>query len=63
VVPAGARARMLRTAQQRVVQGAPDPPDPELTVELRRRFKPEVEALSSYLGRDLVAEWGYDGLG
>jgi len=63
VVPAGARARMLRTAQQRLVQGPPDPPDPELMDELRRRFKPEVQALSSYLGRDLVAEWGYDRLG
>ena len=28
--------------------------------ELRRRFKPEVESLSDYLGRDLVALWGYD---
>ena len=31
-------------------------------VELRRRYKPEVVALSDYLGRDLVAEWGYDSL-
>jgi hypothetical protein len=28
--------------------------------ELRRRFKPEVVALSEYLGRDLVTLWGYD---
>ncbi len=63
VVPARARARMLRATQQRVVQGRPEPPDPQLTAELRRRFAPEVVALSSYLGRDLVAEWGYDGLG
>ncbi len=28
--------------------------------ELRRRFKPEVVALSEYLQRDLVALWGYD---
>jgi len=32
-------------------------------LELRKRFKPEVEALSDYLGRDLVAQWGYDSLG
>ncbi len=63
VVPAGARARLLRATQQHVVQGRPEPPDPELMAELRRRFAPEVVALSSYLGRDLVAEWGYDGLG
>ena len=29
-------------------------------VELRRRFKPEVAALSEYLDRDLVGLWGYD---
>ncbi len=28
--------------------------------ELRARFKPEVVALSEYLGRDMVSEWGYD---
>ncbi len=62
VVPARARARMLHAAQHRLVHKAPDPPDPELMAELRRRFEPEVVALSEYLGRDLVAEWGYDGL-
>ena len=29
-------------------------------LDLRRRFKPEVVALSEYLGRDLVALWGYE---
>jgi hypothetical protein len=38
----------------------PEPPDEELVRALRRRFKPEVEALSDYLGRDLVTLWGYD---
>jgi hypothetical protein len=28
--------------------------------ELRSRFKGEVEALSEYLDRDLVAQWGYE---
>ncbi len=28
--------------------------------ELRRRFEPEVVALSEYLDRDLVSLWGYD---
>ena len=32
-------------------------------LELRRRFKAEVSALSEYLGRDLVSLWGYDGVG
>ena len=27
--------------------------------ELRSRFKAEVQALSDYLGRDLVELWGY----
>jgi hypothetical protein len=31
-------------------------------LELRRRFKGEVEALSDYLGRDLVSLWGYDSI-
>ncbi len=34
--------------------------DSELTRALRLRLKPEVEALSELLGRDLVARWGYD---
>jgi len=32
-------------------------------LELRRRFKGEVIALSDYLGRDLVSLWGYDRVG
>jgi Sulfotransferase family len=37
-------------------------PEEELMLALRRRFKGEVEAASEYLGRDLVALWGYDRL-
>ncbi|HLM85092.1 MAG TPA: sulfotransferase [Solirubrobacteraceae bacterium] len=40
----------------------PPPPDQELMRDLRRRFKPEVESVSEYLGRDLVTLWGYDDL-
>jgi hypothetical protein len=47
-------------AQKRMQQGKPKPPDEQLAAELRRRFKPEVEELSEYLGRDLVSFWGYD---
>jgi hypothetical protein len=42
-----------------VVYGAPRAPDEQLMLELRGRFKGEVEALSDYLGRDLVDLWGY----
>lgn len=38
------------------------PTDDKLMTELRRRFKPEVLALSDYLDRDLVTLWGYDKL-
>ena len=41
----------------------PPPPDPEFMLELRRRFRGEVQAASEYLERDLVTLWGYDSLG
>ena len=40
--------------------GSPPPADESVMLELRRRFKPEVVALSEYLDRDLVSLWGYD---
>lgn len=52
----------VRARWRRIAFEEPAPPDPELLRELRRRFKPEVVALSEYLGRDLVALWGYDKL-
>ncbi len=48
---------------RRLAYSDPPPPDERLMMELRRRFKPEVVALSEYLDRDLVALWGYDDLG
>jgi len=60
VVPRGLRRQMLSATQRRVVLAAPRPPDEHLTLELRRRFRSEVVALSEYLGRDLIALWGYD---
>ncbi len=44
-------------------QGESRPPDEELMLELRRRFKDEVAAASEYLDRDLVRLWGYDSIG
>jgi hypothetical protein len=41
----------------------PDAPDEQLLLDLRRRFKGEVVALSEYLDRDLVTLWGYDDFG
>ncbi|HUB74336.1 MAG TPA: sulfotransferase [Solirubrobacteraceae bacterium] len=38
------------------------PADERLMLELRRRFKDEVQAVSDHLGRDLVSLWGYDRL-
>jgi hypothetical protein len=48
---------------RRIVYTDPPPPDAEFMLELRRRFKGEVEAVSEYLDRDLVTLWGYDRIG
>jgi hypothetical protein len=62
VTPEPLRKRALRATKRAVLYGEPDPPDQQLMLELRRRFEPEVVALSDYLGRDLVSLWGYDNL-
>ncbi len=49
--------------RDRIFFTTPRPPDESLMLELRRRFKGEVEALSEYLGRDLVKLWGYEDIG
>jgi len=43
----------------RLLYTTPPPPDERLMLELRRRYKSEVVALSEYLDRDLVNAWGY----
>ena len=48
--------------RNRLLFSSPREPDEQLMSELRRRYAPEVEALSEYLGRDLVTLWGYDSL-
>lgn len=48
--------------RNRFLFAAPNAPDQQLMLELRRRFKPEVAALSEHLGRDLLTLWGYDDL-
>ncbi|HSZ14973.1 MAG TPA: sulfotransferase [Solirubrobacteraceae bacterium] len=62
LTPTTLRRGALALAQNRVVHRSPRPVDEQLTIELRRRFKPEVQALGEYLGRDLVAQWRYDEL-
>jgi hypothetical protein len=48
--------------RNRLLFSSPRAPDERLMAELRHRYAPEVEALSEYLGRDLVTLWGYDNL-
>jgi hypothetical protein len=60
LTPDRLRAKALDTTRRRVIYGPPAPPDESFMLELRRRFKGEVVALSEYLERDLVSLWGYD---
>jgi Sulfotransferase family len=59
LTPRQLRRDALRVTQRRIVRRKPEPPDADFMMELRRRFKPEVEALSRYLDRDLVTLWDY----
>jgi hypothetical protein len=63
LTPARLRSGAMRTLRRRVAYGTPDPVDGRLMAELRVRYAHEVRALSEYLDRDLVALWGYDGVG
>jgi hypothetical protein len=63
LTPRGPRRAVLKLTQRHVVHGDPPPPDERFMLELRRRFKGEVVALSEYLDRDLVTLWGYDAVG
>jgi hypothetical protein len=60
LIPDRSHRKLARVVQRELVYGSAPSPDPRLMLELRRRFKPEVEALSEYLSRDLVGLWGYD---
>jgi Sulfotransferase family len=59
LLPRRQRQMLLTALRRNVLYGAPPVEDKELMSEMRRRFKPEVVALSEYLDRDLVGEWGY----
>ncbi len=60
ITPRQIHGDLFRAIRRRLVYGRPSPPDEQFMNELRRRFKPEVVALSEYLDRDLVTLWGYD---
>jgi Sulfotransferase domain len=62
VTPAGLRRRAFYALRSRLVFADPEPADEQLMHELRVRYRGEVEAAGSYLGRDLVNMWGYDRL-
>jgi hypothetical protein len=62
LLPRSLRRRALEVTRRRVVYGRPSAPDEALMTELRRRYRPEVQALSEHLGRDLIELWGYDRL-
>ena len=56
------RRGVQRAIRRHVVYAQPQAPDRNLVLELRHRYKPEVVALTEYLGRGLVTLWGYDDL-
>jgi hypothetical protein len=57
--PRRARRRAMALLRRRVLYGPPPPADEALMRELRRRYRPEVQAFGDYLGRDLLGLWGY----
>jgi hypothetical protein len=63
LMPRRLRRTAHKTVRRRLLFGQPRDPDEQLMLELRRRFQPEVVALSEYLDRDLVTLWGYDANG
>jgi hypothetical protein len=63
LTPRRLRRKAHTTVRRRLLFGQPRDPDQELMLELRHRFKSEVQALSEYLDRDLVTLWGYDANG
>jgi hypothetical protein len=63
LLPERVRREAFPALRRRLVWGRPQPPDERFMLELRRRFRGEVAALSEYLDRDLVSLWGYDRIG
>ncbi|HEX3909877.1 MAG TPA: sulfotransferase [Solirubrobacteraceae bacterium] len=60
VAPERVRSEAIAGAFRRLTYGGEQRTDEHLMRELRRRFHGEVQAAGEYLGRDLLALWGYD---
>jgi Sulfotransferase domain len=60
LTPAALHNPAFRARWRSLVYKPAPGPDEELMRELRVRFRGEVQAISDWLGRDLVREWGYD---
>lgn len=63
LAPRKLERRSALAIRDRIMFTAPPAPDETLMNELRKRFRPEVQATSEYLERDLVTLWGYDRIG
>ena len=62
MTPRALRRDALHAVNRSVLYSGKPPDDDELMLELRRRYRGEVAALSEYIDRDLLALWGYDEL-
>ncbi len=60
VAPRRLRRGAFTATRRHLVTSEAPAEDPELMLEIRRRFKPEVAAAGELLGRDLIGLWGYD---
>ena len=60
LLPPRLHSERVQGLWRRLVYTEPRRPEERFMVELRRRFKPQVEQLSEHLDRDLLALWGYD---
>jgi Sulfotransferase family len=60
ITPSEVRNEKLLTLWRKLVYADPPPPDEEFMCELRHRYRGEVEALSTYLDRDLLSLWDYE---
>jgi hypothetical protein len=59
VLPRRVRRGALEAMQRHVVFREPPQLDEAVTAQVRERYRGEVQALSEYLGRDLLTLWGY----
>ena len=62
ITPQRLRRDGMVALRRNVLYSSPPTTDERVMRELRVRFRGEVEALGEYLGRDLIALWGYDQL-